>query len=403
MANTLLTIAMIVRRALMVLENNLTFTKMVNREYDSRFAISGAKIGTVLDIRIPPRYTVTTTVALATQDATETKTTLTLNNQHHVDLSFTSQDLTLSIDDFSERFIGPAIAALANKIDAVGLAEYWNVYNAIGTPGTTPATLLAYLQAGAKLDYEATPRDGNRAVVIEPTAQVVIVDALKGLFQASAEIEQQYKTGNMGLTAGLKFSMDQNVVSHTVGPLGGTPLCDGVGVEAATTLVTKGWTAAAASRLVRGDIFTIANVYAVNPQSRVSTGQLRQFVVTANFSSGAGGGGTISIDPPLTSTGARQTINSLPADNAALTVLGAAGTVSPQNMAFHRDAFTLACVDLEMPQGVDIAARVSSKKLGISMRLVRQYDINNDAFPCRLDILYGWKTIRPEMACRLVG
>src|SRR6185295_5936371 len=387
MANTLLTIGMITRRALMVLENMLTFTKQVNREYDDRYAIAGAKIGTVLDIRIPPRYTVTTTVALAVQDAVETKTTLTLNNQHHVDLSFTSQDLTLSIDDFSDRFIEPAIAALANKIDAVGLALYADIYNAVGTPGTTPATLLAYLQAGAKLDYEAVPRDGKRSAVIEPTAQVVIVDALKGLFHSSMEIEEQYKSGNMGLTAGLKFSMDQNVVAHTVGPQGGTPLVNGVPVAGATSFLTKGWTAAAASRLVVGDIFTIASVFAVNPQSRLSTGQLRQFVVTAAFSSDASGNGTVSFQPPMTASGQGQTITVLPADGAAITVLGAANTVSPQNLVFHRNAFTMACVDLVLPGGVDMAARVSSKKLGISMRLVRQYDINLDAWPCRLDVL----------------
>jgi hypothetical protein len=414
MSNTLLTIGMITRRALMVLENNLSFTKQVNREYDSRFAVSGAKIGTVLDIRIPPRYTVTTTVPLSVQDATETKTTLTLSNQHHVDLSFTSQDLTLSIDDFSERFITPALAALANKIDATGLAEYWNVYNAVGTPGTPPASsegapvsaataLYLYGQAMAKLDYEAVPRDSNRSVVVDPIANTLLVSALSGLFHSTTEVEQQYKTGNMGLAIGAKFSMDQNVTPHTVGPLGGTPLCDGVPTSGATTLATKGWTSSAASRLKHGDIFTIANVYAVNPQSRQSTGQLRQFVVTADFSSDGSGNGTVSVSPAITSSGAFQTVTALPADGAALTVLGAASTVTPQNMAFHRDAFTVACVDLEMPQGVDWAARVSSKKLGISMRMVRQYDINNDAFPCRVDVLYGWKTVRPQLACRIMG
>ncbi len=413
MSNTLLTIAMITRRALMVLENNLAFTKQVNRQYDDRFAASGAKIGTVLDIRIPPRYTVTTTVPLAVQDAIETKTTLTLSNQHHVDLSFTSQDLTLSIDDFSDRFLDPAIAALANKIDATGLQEYLNIYNSVGTPGTTPASaggapttaaaaLFLYGGAAAKLDLEAVPRDGNRAVVIDPVANNMLVAALSGLFHSSVEVEQQYKTGNMGLSGGMKYSMDQNVYPHTVGPLGGTPLVDGVPVSGVSSFLTKGWTNGNASRLKRGDIFTVANVYAVNPQSRLSTGQLRQFVVTADFSDTAGGG-TVSFSPPMTSSGAFQTINALPADSAAITVLGAASTISPQNLAFHRDAFTLACVDLEMPGGVDMASRVQSKKLGISMRLVRQYDINNDAFPCRVDVLYGWKTVRPQLACRIAG
>ena len=414
MANTLLVIGMITRRALMVLENRLSFTKQVNRDYDDRYAVSGAKIGTLLDIRIPPRYTVTTTVPLAVQDATETKTTLNLSNQHHVDLTFTSQDLTLSIDDFSDRFIEPAIAALANKIDNTGLALYKDVYNAVGTPGTPPASsggvpvsaataLFQYGAAYAKMDFEATPRDNLRATVIDPTANNFLVASLSGLFHSSVEIEEQYKTGNMGLSGGVKYSMDQNINVHTVGPLGGTPLVNGVPAQGATTLVTDGWTAAAAARLNTGDVFTIANVNAINPQSYASTGQLRQFVVTADVSSDGAGNATIPVSPAIRSTGSGATVTALPADNAALTIFGAASTVTPQNLAFHRDAFTMACVDLEMPQGVDWAARVSSKKLGISMRLIRQYDINQDAFPCRVDVLYGWKTVRASLACRIAG
>ena len=194
------------------------------------------------------------------------------------------------------------------------------------------------------------------------------------------------------------------VATHVVGPLGGTPLVDGIPTEAASSFLSKGWTAAAASRLKRGDIFTIANVYAVNPQTRTSTGQLRQFVVTADFSSGAGGGGTISISPSLTSTGAQQTISTLPADSAAITVLGAAATNSPQNLLLHEDAITLCCVDLENPSGYGAwGGRVSSKKLGISMTMARQYDIDTTNFKTRIDVLFGVKTVRPEMGCRVVG
>lgn len=405
MANTLLTISMITREALRVLENNLAFAKGVNREYDDKFAIEGAKIGDTLNVRKPARYKGRTGQTLAVEDHTETSVAVQLTTQYGVDLSFTSKDMALSIDDFSKRILQPALANVANKIDRDGLVmAYQSVANAVGVPGTVPNTLKTYLQAGAKMDDEATPRDGSRSLVIGPWAQVEIVDSLKGLFQSGAQIKDQYESGNMGLAGGFKWSMDQNVVSHVVGPLGGTPLVNGVPASGATTLVTDAWTAAAAPRLKKGDVFTIANVYAVNPQSRQSTGQLRQFLVTADVSSDGAGNATIPIYPAIISNvSAYQTVDALPADNAAITVLGTAGTVSPAHMAYHKDAFTLVCADLPLPKGVDMAARVSDKQLGLSVRMVRAYDINSDAFPCRLDILFGWKAIYPELACRVQG
>lgn len=403
MANTLLTISMITRESLRVLENNLTFAKGVNRQFDDKFGISGAKIGDTLNVRKPARYVGRSGRTLATEDITETSVALQLDTQYGVDISFTSKDLALSIDEFSDRFLKPALATVANKIDRDGLALYKDVYNSVGTPGTTPTTLRTYLQAGAKLDYEACPRDSLRSVVIDPNAQVEIVDALKGLFQSSTEIKNQYESGNMGLAAGFKWSMDQNVQSHTIGTLGGTPLTNGVPASGATTLVTDGWTASVANRLKRGDVFTIANVYAVNPQSRQSTGQLRQFTVTSDVSSDGSGNATIAISPAIVLTGPTQNVSALPADNAALTVFGAGSTLATANLAYHRDAFVLACADLPLPGGVDMASRVSDKQLGLSARMVRAYDINSDVMATRLDVLYGWKTVYPEFACRIMG
>lgn len=404
MANTNLTISMVTKEALAVLENNLTFAKGVNREYDDQFAIGGAKIGDTLNVRKPARYVGRTGATLAVEDHTETSVPVQLDTQFGVDINFTSKELTLSIDEFSDRIIKPAMAVVANKIDSAGLLmAYQSTYNSVGTAGTIPTALKTYLQAGAKMDYEACPRDGQRSLVIDPSAQVEIVDSLKGLFQSSSEIKSQYETGNMGMAGGFKWSMDQNIYSHTVGPLGGAPLVNGVPAQGATTLVTDAWTAAAAARLKKGDVFTIANVYAINPQSRVSTGQLRQFVVTADVSSDGAGNATIPISPAIASTGALATVNAMPADNAPLTIMGAASTVTPQHLAYHKNAFTLACADLVLPQGVDKAARVSDKKLGLSARMVRQYDIVNDKFPCRFDILFGWKALYPELACRIFG
>ena len=396
--NELLTISMITREALRVLENNLRFTKQVNRQYDSKYGVEGAKIGTVLNVRKPPRYVGRTGQALAVEGAVETQVQVTLNTQFGVDLQFSSQDLALSIDDFSERFIKPAIAVVANRVDNDGLAQYQNIYQAIGTPGTTPATLLLYLQAGQKLDEAAAPNDDLRSIVMTPAMQVTIVNALSGLFHQANAVSQQYMTGKMGTALGWEFYMSQNCNTHTYGTYAGTARVNGAN-QTGASLITDGWTAGAAT-LNKGDIFTLAGVNSVNPQSRQNTGSLQQFVVTTTISDTTGAM-TIAISPSIVTSGANQTVTASPADDALITVVGATGTVSPQGLGFHRDAFTLACADLPLPGGVDMAARISDPQLGLSIRMVRAYDINTDNFPCRLDILYGWATLRAELACRI--
>lgn len=403
MANSILTPSMITNEALMVLENSLVFANGVNRDYDDNFAKDGAKIGDTINIRKPARYAGRSGATMSIEDHTETSVPLQLNNQFGVDLSFTTKDLTLSLDEFSARILKPAMETIANKIDLDGLTmAYQSTFNAVGTPGTVPTALKTYLQAGAKMDDEATPRDGDRSLVISPWAQVEIVDTLKGLFMSGPEISKQYKSGQMGEAGGFKWGMDQNVVSHIVGPLGGTPAVNGAG-QSGSSLVTNGWTAAAAARLKKGDVFTIAGVFAVNPQTRLSTGQLRQFVVTGDVSSDASGNATIPIYPSITASGAFQTVTAAPGNGALLTVLGAANTVTPQNIAYHKNAFVLGSADLMLPQGVHKAARASSRSAGLSVRMVQQYNITNDTMPVRFDVLYGWKAVYPELACRIAG
>ena len=412
---------MITNECSRVLENNLSFTKYVNRQYDDRFANSGAKIGDTLQLRKPPRYVGRSGAALNTEDSIDTKVNLTIGanatswfqfgEQYGVDITFTTADLTLSMDDFSARYIKPAMARVANRIDEKGLSLYKAVANTVGTPGTTPSTALTWLQAGVKLDENAALRDDERYIAMNPDAQAYTVDGLKGLFQQSNLIGEQYSMGVMGKGLGFTFSMDQNVQSQTVGPLGGTPLVNGAGQGAASTttdpwtsttsLVTDGWTAAAAPRLKAGDVFTIAGVFSVNPQSKASTGKLQQFVVTADVSSDAGGNLTAVISPAIITAGAYQTVSNAPADNAALTIVGTASTAYPQNLAFHKNAFCLATADLEMPKGVDMAARSVYK--GISIRAVRQYAISTDTMPTRLDVIYGWCAFQPQLACRVWG
>jgi hypothetical protein len=406
LANTLLTISMITREALRVLENNLTFTKYVRRDFDDSFGRAGAKIGTVLNIRKPARYAGRVGQGLSIEDATETQVPLTLTTQRGVDIAFTSQDLALSVDDFSDRFVRPAVANVANNIDFDGLAQYVNVFNQIGTPGTVPNLLLTYLQAGQKLDEEAAPRDNLRALIISPAMQATILDALKGLFQSAQDIATQYESGKMGLAIGFKWSMDQNVNVNTIGPLGGAPVVNQVGATG-STLITNGWTAAAALRVKKGNVFTIGaaatGTFAVNPQNKQSTGALRNFTLTTDGSSDGAGNLTLNISPSIVVAGPFQNVVASPTNGATININGAANTASPQGLAFHKDAFALGCADLPLPGGVDMAARVSDKQLGLSLRLVRAYDINTDRFPTRLDILYGWVTLYAELACRVAS
>ena len=404
MANTLLTISMITREALRVLENNLTFTKQVNRQYDDRFGVEGAQIGTVLNVRKPPRYVGRTGTAISIEAAPETQVSVTLDTQFGVDITFTSDDLALKISDFSKRFISPAVATIANKIDNAGMALYTSVYNSVGVPGTPgPTTLLAYLNAGVALDNDSAPMDGQRSICITPSQQAQIVNALKGLFQQSSAISSQYARGQMGTAVGFDWYMDQNCNTHTTGTFttGSTPLVKGA-AQTGASLITDGW-AASTAVILKGDVFTIADVNHVNPQSLASTASAQQFVATANGTSDGSGNLTVSISPSITTGTGVQTVDASPADNAAITMVGTEAKQSPQGLAFHKDAFTLAMADLPLPQGTDMAARVSDDQLGMSIRLIRDYDITTDKFPCRLDVLFGWAALRPELACRIQG
>lgn len=403
MPNTILTPSMIAKEALMAFKNQLGFTRKANKQYSDEFAKKGAKIGSTVTIRKPPRFTVNSGQALVNQDVVEESTSLSLDTQNQVAFKFSSSELTLSVDEFRKRYIDNAVIALANQVDLNGLQmAYQSTYNSVGTPGTTPSALLTYLQAQQKLNELSCPKGAKRSVHISPAASTSIVDALKGLFQSSEQIKEQYESGIMGRAAGADWYMSQNIYTHTVGPLGGTPLVNG-GSQVGASLVTDGWTAAAAARLKKGDIFTIAGVFSVNPVTKQSTGALQQFLVNADVSSDGSGNLTASISPSIVVSGSLQTVTGSPADNAAITVVGAANTPSPQNILMHEDAFVMGCADLELPSGVDFAAVASDPESGLSMRIVRAYDISADSFPCRLDILYGWKAVRPEWACRIQG
>ena len=403
MANSILTIDMITRKALEILENNLVITRNVNRQYDDSFAVSGAKIGSTLRIRLPDRALVTDGAALQVQDDAEQSTTLTVASQKHIGVNFTTAELTLQLDDFAERVLKPRISQLASSIDADVANAYKSIFNTVGTPGTSPATALVLLQAQQKLNESAAGM-APRYATVNPAANAGLVNGLSGFFNPTTTISQQFKNGMMG-TGVLGFeeiNMSQSIKVHTTGSRAGTILVNGaVSTQGQSTISIDGLTGATDTVTV-GDVFTIANVFAVNPQTRESTGSLQQFVVTAAQTGVSNALANMAISPPIyTSTSALATVDSFPADNAAVTFVGTASTAYPQNMIYHKDAITFATADLVLPTGVDMAARAVHN--GISLRIIRDYDINNDRMPCRIDVLYGFSTIRPQMACRLWG
>lgn len=390
MASTYLTPTAVTRESLRVLHQKLNFIGNINRDYDDRYAVDGAKIGSDLKLRLPNRYTVRTTKTLNVQDVTETSVTMSVTNQYGVDMSFSSADLTLSIDDFSKRFISPAMAVLAAKIESDVLASvYKDVYQQVNNIDSA-ATFAGAITVRKRLVDALTPQD-DLTMCFGTQENVDMVDALKGLFQDSKEIASQYRDGMLGRTGGFSFYENTLLPTHTTGTAAAEITINGANQTGAAITVTNG----SSKTLKAGDIVTLAGCNRVHPETKVDTGVLQTFVVTADV---ATSGTSIAISPSVIITGATQNVTAAPTTTGAVTKQGAASAVCNIGMGFHRDAFAFATADLMMPKGVDWSARQVMD--GVSMRIVRAYDINNDLLPCRLDVLFGYKTIRPEMACR---
>ena len=414
MANNLLTISKITNEALMVLENELTFSSEVNRNYDDQFAVVGGKIGNTVNVRRPGRFIGAVGPALSVEDFNETSLPVTLSTQFQVATQFTTQDLALSLDMFSDRVLKPAVATIANRIDRDGLTmAALQTANIVGTAGTPPTGLITYLTAGAYLDAEGAPRDGRRACIVEPFTSATIVDSLKGLFMPQEAIAEQYRKGLMGRdSAGTNWKLDQNVVSQTFGSYSGNTLS--ADTTSQVGYLSSGWSqystiqikASSASTLNAGDVIQIAGLYATNPQNRQAygSGKLRNFVIQSTTTVGTSAT-SITVSPAIITGGQFQNtaIIGTTSTTAVVTPFNNTGTLSPQNMLFHRDAFSLAVADLELPEGVHFAGRASDKEVGLSIRVVRQYTINNDSIPTRLDVLYGWAPLYQELACRIAS
>jgi len=426
MANTLLTISKITNQHLMVLKNSLVFASQVNRDYQDQFAVDGAKIGDTLNVRRPGRFIGTSGPNLSVEDFYESSVPVVLGDptkngdQFHVDTQFNTKDLALSMDEFSDRVISPVCAAIANRIDRIGLQMAKNATaNIVGVAGTPPTGLLTYLTAGAYMSAEGAPIDNNRAMIIEPFTGAAVVDSLKGLFTPNQQISSQYMKGMMGRdSSGVDWKYDQNVVSQTFGSWATTAGTLTINTTVNAGFLTSGWASTSTVTLTnsqtltlqQGDVLQFANVFAVNPQNRQAYGSNRQrnFVVTSAVTAAAGTF-SVTVSPAIITAGQFQNVQlGTTSTTATVTPFNiATGTanavVSPQNLMLHKNAFTLASADLMLPEGVHFAGRASDPGVGISIRVVRQYTINNDAIPTRADVLFGWAPLYPELACRVAA
>jgi len=407
MAQTILTPTEVTRKALAVLHNKLKFIKTINREYDSRFATSGAKNGGSLLIREPNQFTVRTGAVMDTQDVSETSQTLTLATQKGVDVNFSSVELTLSLDDFTQRIIDPAMSRLAADVEYTVLSNvYKDVFSLTGDPDAEPDSMLDVLRANARVSENLAP-ESDRHFLLNSSTMAPLVNAVGTYFHKASELERAFADGYIGQAAGLKWWESNMVPSHTNGNRDDTtPVVNtssGITSGTATIAITA---LDSTSTVKKGDVFTVANVWAVNPETKQRYNRLKQWVATADGTA-SGGALTVAVSPTPITSGAKQNCEIVSAGAGKAVVFEATGgsgdasAVLTQPLCYHKDAFTFVTADLEMPKGVDWAAREVYD--GISLRIVRQFDIVNDKFPCRIDVLFGYKTIRPEWACRVRG
>lgn len=403
MPNVFLDSDMVAAKSLDHFDNNLILAKLVDRQWESKFGVEGAKIGDTLRLRRHNNFTVTTGNAFTPANIEEASRTLTIDTPLHVDFVVDNADMSLTFDRAEERYFKPAARSLANKVDMEIAALYKKVSNFVGTYNTAPTALTDFGSARARLTQFGVPQE-DRHFVLDPITGNAAVVAMSALFNNQEKIGKQYTTGKMGRNVlGADWDESQNIRAHTVGALGGTPLVNGVPASGATSLVTDGWTASITNILLEGDIFTIAGVNAVNPITGEDLGILRQFVVTADQSSSSGGAVTIPIDPPITSSGPRKTVTALPANDAALTmVTTAGGVVANQPLYFHKHWAALAIAPQPTVNGVHASKMVTDPDGGgIGIRYTMWWDGDTNQFKVRFDILIGLVCQMPEFALRL--
>jgi hypothetical protein len=408
MGNTVKTLSDgdLVRKYLASFHNQLKFVKTIDRQYDSRFAVDGAKNGGYLLIKDPNEYEVTDGAVMDTQDITETTQTLTVATQKHVAVNLSSVELTMSVDDFEEMYVKPAMSKLAAIVEYTVLAAvYKNIYNMTGasTMATTPAGLACIMNANARLSQCLAP-ETDRNILMDSPAMAATVAAMGAYFHPATDLDKALKSGYLGEAAGLKWWESNMVPNHTNGSRDDTTPLTNIALIANgdTTLITTGFTAA--DTIKAGDVFTIAGIYDVNQETKQPYSHLKQFVVRTSAT--LDGTDTLDIAPTIYKSGAKQNCYAAAWSGSCALVnetAGGSGTLSAtyaQNLAYHKNAFAFVTADLHKEPGSRMERAVIE---GISMRLWRGTDIINDKFPSRLDILFGYKTLKPAWAVRVRG
>lgn len=414
--NVLFTPQVYTRMVLMNLGGFLSVCRNMSKEYSKEFGKKGAKVGDSVSVKKPQRFSVTRGLAYQPQALTNTKTTVTVGDVAGVHFEWDSVEKTLSLDDIQENYAKPAAIALAHDVNSRA-AQFvaQNTFNAVGTPGSTPSTIDTYLQAGDIIVELGLPPQEELTCIVNRKMSSAFVVGQKTYYNPAGQIGAMIKKGGIDSTdptLGYNWERDQTIYNQTIGPLGGTPQVSGAnqtadnGNNATMNLVTKGWTAAAASRLKKGDRFTIVGVNSVHPQTKQDTGRLQWFQVQSDFSSDGSGNGSVAIAPAITPTGQYQNVTAAPADSANITVLGAANTVSAQGLLLHKNAFAFVSVPMENPQdgkGVEAAYQETDDETGLTIAFVRFFDGVNRISGNRFDILTGFAKLYPEMACAIVA
>lgn len=404
MSNALLTPTIIAREALMQLNNNLVAGRTVYRDYSDEFTA----VGDTITVRRPVDFSVTDGAVMSVQDVEEGSLTVSMDKQKHVAWKFSSKDLTLTIEEYSARYIRPAMIQLANQVDRDLLGLYSQVNNWVGTPGAAVNSYAKFAEGPKRLDVLAVP-EGERFAALSPSDYWALTGSQTSLAASDRLVETAYERAVLGNVAGVELYKAQNVQTHTSGTRDNTtPLVNGAGqaVTYATAKATMTQTLNvdgldAAATVKEGDVFTIAGVYDVNPVTKATLGHLKQFTVRADATASGGGAAALTIFPAIIVSGPYQTVSAAPADNAAITFVGAASTGYDQNLVYHRNAFALVTRPLIRPDGAAFSATESAD--GMSVRIIKDYDMTNDQERIRLDILYGVKAIDPRLAVRLSG
>jgi hypothetical protein len=411
MVNTTLNASIIAKAAVGVLENELTMAGLVYRGYEDEFdkKINGYTVGDTITIRKPTDFTVRNTIVASPQDTTEGKLTLQINQVAGVDFKFTSQQLTLNIAQLTERVIQPAMVQIANAIDIAVMNLYTDIPQWVGTPGTNIQSFAGFAKGLQNLDQRSVP-GGNRSAILAPADYWAMAGSQTALFSQQIN-NKSYREGSIGMVGGADTYMSQNAPTFTTGPKGGTPVVNGAAQNTTydttgantQSLITNGWTAAAAARVAVGDVFTIAGVFDVNPVTKAVLPILKQFVVAPGSTLASDGSGnlTMTIAPQIISSGAFQNVSAAPANSAALTFVGTGSTAYSNALMFDKNAFALCMVPMVRPPGSVDCSRVS--KNGISIRVIPYYDGTQDVSNWRLDCIFGTKTIDRRLAVRVSG